>query len=79
MVMCWGAGIDDVPGGSSLHDGVLVVVGRQSHQALAKLDARHLDPFTIDCAAELVETFVQLRDGYHRRRAHRRPAHASRS
>ena len=79
MVMCWGAGVDDVPGGSSLHDGVLVIVGRQAHQALATLDAQNLDLFTIDCAAERIETFVQSRDRYHRRRTERRFSVSTRS
>jgi hypothetical protein len=70
MLICWGAGIDDLSGG--LQDGVLVVVGRQAHEVLTKVDAERLDPFTIDCAAERIETFVQTRDGYHRRRAERR-------
>ena len=64
MLVCWGAGVAELGGGSVVHDGVTVVAGPQADAVLQRLaeGPMVLDPFTVDCVAERLTAFVAERE-----------------
>jgi hypothetical protein len=70
VLVCWGPNVEEVPGGSVVHDGVVVIVGRDGEEAVRnRFQASEvLDPFAVDCAVHHIDAFVAGRDRHERLR-----------